>query len=58
MFGPLDFWLWTSGAVVAIVGARVTDFSGPLVTVADASGPLVQLTDSSAVLVTVTDAEE
>lgn len=43
---------------VPIVGARVTDFSGPLVSVLDASGPLVQLTDRSAVLVTVTDAQE
>jgi hypothetical protein len=58
MLGPLDFWLWTSAAAVAIVGARVTDYSGPLVTVADHSGPLVQLTDQSAVLVTVTDAPE
>lgn len=58
MFGPLDFWLWTSGAAVVIVGARVLDDSGLMVLVEDASAPLVQLTDDSAVLVTVTDALE
>jgi hypothetical protein len=58
MLGPLDFWLWTSGAAVVIVGARVQDASAPLVLVMDAAEPLVRVTDDSAVLVTVTDAQE
>ena len=58
MLGPLGFWLWTAGAAVVIVGARVADHSGPLVQVTDASAALVECTDDSTVLVTVTDAEE